>query len=81
MGFQDKTRYTAEEALAIVARENTFANWLNRIDARIDYDMRRALGTVSQWRENFELGQSETLAIEDRKTARDNLAYISGMEG
>ena len=43
--------------------DECFRSWLNRIDARIDYDVRRALGNVASWRRAFDLGYSEGDAI------------------
>lgn len=59
--------------------DECFRCWLNRVDARIDYDTRRDLGSVRAWRQAFELGQSENEAIADLKLARDNRAYCSGI--
>lgn len=62
-----------------VFEDECFRAWLNRIDARIDYDTRRALGAVSTWRNAFDLGQSEGEAIADLKCAAENRAFCSGL--
>lgn len=53
---------TAAEQTAF--EDECFRRWLNRVDARIDYDTRRKLATVATWRNSFDLGQSENEAAE-----------------
>jgi len=40
-----------------------FRSWLNRIDARITYDIRRKYAAVEDWRLLFDDGHSESSAI------------------
>ena len=43
--------------------DDCFRNWLNRIDARIDYDVRRKAADVAKWRALFDAGECENGAI------------------
>ena len=55
--------------------DSCFRNWLNRIDARIDYDNRRALASVIEWRHLFDFGYDENGAIKELHYVRDNKAF------
>jgi hypothetical protein len=57
----------SSEAEMAEFENDCFRSWLNRIDARIDYDIRRKLGTVRQWRALFDLGKSCGEAVEAMK--------------
>lgn len=65
------------DAAQAAFEDDCFRSWLNRVDARIDYDNRRALGSVRVWREAFDLGQSENEAAADLQAARDNRAFCN----
>ena len=54
-----------------------FAHWLNLVDARIDYDCRRDLGSVATWRRYYDRGASIAAAVEDLKLVRDNRAFCN----
>jgi hypothetical protein len=43
--------------------DECFRNWLNRIDARVDYDVRRKAASVDKWRALFDAGECENGAI------------------
>jgi hypothetical protein len=66
------------EAEQAAFEDECFRCWLNRIDARIEYDTRRALGSVTFWRWYFDHGKAESEAIADAKEQADNRAYCSG---
>lgn len=72
-------RHLAEDIAQAAFEDECFRSWLNRIDARIEYDTRRALGTVTFWRWYFDHGKSEGEAIADAKEQADNRAYCSGV--
>lgn len=55
--------------------DECFRAWLNRIDATIDYDRRRDLGSVTAWRRYFDAGYSGPEATEDLQLVRDNRAF------
>lgn len=57
--------------------DECFRAWLNRIDARIDYDVRRSLGSIATWRKYFDRGDAENEAIADLKLVRDNRAFCN----
>lgn len=48
--------------MADLDREEGFRNWLNIVDARIDYDLRRTI-PLHYWRGLFDAGYSENVAV------------------
>jgi hypothetical protein len=44
--------------VVIKHNDELFRAWLNIVDARLDYDRRRAVATTAEWRAHFDAGMT-----------------------
>jgi hypothetical protein len=60
MTLLETAHWTSRERAAF--EQECFRNWLNKIDAWIDYELRRTI-PLKYWRELFDAGECENDAI------------------
>ena len=74
------TMKIATKAEMAAFEDDCFSHWLNKVDAEIDYDTRRAIGSLPTWRRYFDAGYATQEAAQDLQYVRDNRSYCSTLD-